>query len=49
MTDILTTAANRLAHTLNRPQALHALNTHMCANSEPSPRGERGQRRILMI
>ena len=33
MTDILTAAANGLAHlTLNRPQALHALNTHMCAN-----------------
>ncbi|WP_395645211.1 enoyl-CoA hydratase/isomerase family protein [Terricaulis sp.] len=34
MTDeILTSAANGLAHiTLNRPQALHALNTHMCAN-----------------
>ncbi len=32
-TDILTSAANGLAHvTLNRPQALHALNTHMCAN-----------------
>ena len=33
MSDILTAAANGLAHlTLNRPQALHALNTHMCAN-----------------
>jgi enoyl-CoA hydratase len=33
MTDILTSAANGLAHiTLNRPQALHALTTHMCAN-----------------
>lgn len=33
MTDILTSAANGLAHiTLNRPAALHALNTHMCAN-----------------
>jgi enoyl-CoA hydratase len=33
MTEILTSAANGLAHiTLNRPQALHALNTHMCAN-----------------
>ncbi len=33
MSEILTTAANGLAHiTLNRPQALHALNTHMCAN-----------------
>ena len=33
MTEILTTAANGLAHiTLNRPTALHALNTHMCAN-----------------
>jgi enoyl-CoA hydratase len=33
MTDVLTAAANGLAHiTLNRPQALHALNTHMCAN-----------------
>lgn len=33
MTDILTTAANGLGHiTLNRPAALHALNTHMCAN-----------------
>jgi enoyl-CoA hydratase len=32
MTDILTTAANGLAHiTLNRPAALHALNTPMCA------------------
>lgn len=33
MTDILTSAANGLGHiTLNRPAALHALNTHMCAN-----------------
>ncbi|MGE0597795.1 MAG: enoyl-CoA hydratase/isomerase family protein [Hyphomonadaceae bacterium] len=33
MTDILTAAANGLGHiTLNRPAALHALNTHMCAN-----------------
>ncbi|MGD9814928.1 MAG: enoyl-CoA hydratase/isomerase family protein [Hyphomonadaceae bacterium] len=33
MTDILTTAADGLGCvTLNRPQALHALNTHMCAN-----------------
>jgi enoyl-CoA hydratase len=33
MSDILTSAANGLAHiTLNRPQALHALTTHMCAN-----------------
>ncbi len=33
MSDILTTAANGLGHvTLNRPTALHALNTHMCAN-----------------
>lgn len=33
MTDVLTAAANGLGHiTLNRPQALHALNTHMCAN-----------------
>jgi enoyl-CoA hydratase len=33
VSDVLTTAANGLAHiTLNRPQALHALNTHMCAN-----------------
>ena len=32
MGDILTTAANGLATiTLNRPQALHALTTHMCA------------------
>jgi enoyl-CoA hydratase len=32
-TDILTTASAGLAHiTLNRPQALHALTTHMCAN-----------------
>jgi enoyl-CoA hydratase len=31
--EIITTAANGLAHiTLNRPAALHALNTHMCAN-----------------
>ena len=31
--DILTNAANGLGHiTLNRPAALHALNTHMCAN-----------------
>ena len=31
--DILTAAANGLGHiTLNRPAALHALNTHMCAN-----------------
>ena len=33
MSDILTAAANGLGHiTLNRPAALHALNTHMCAN-----------------
>jgi enoyl-CoA hydratase len=33
MTDVLTSAANGLARiTLNRPQALHALTTHMCAN-----------------
>jgi len=33
MTDILTTASSGLARiTLNRPAALHALNTHMCAN-----------------
>lgn len=33
MSDILTNAANGLGHiTLNRPAALHALNTHMCAN-----------------
>ena len=33
MSEILTSAANGLAHiTLNRPQALHALNTHMCAS-----------------
>jgi enoyl-CoA hydratase len=33
VSDILTTAANGLARiTLNRPAALHALNTHMCAN-----------------
>lgn len=33
LSDILTTAANGLGNiTLNRPQALHALNTHMCAN-----------------
>jgi enoyl-CoA hydratase len=33
MSEILTTASNGVAHiTLNRPQALHALNTHMCAN-----------------
>jgi enoyl-CoA hydratase len=33
MTDVLTTAAGGLAHiTLNRPAALHALTTHMCAN-----------------
>lgn len=33
MTDVLTSATNGLAHiTLNRPAALHALNTHMCAN-----------------
>jgi len=32
MTEILTTAANGLGHiTLNRPAALHALNTQMCA------------------
>ena len=32
MTDILTAAANGLGHiTLNRPAALHALNTGMCA------------------
>jgi enoyl-CoA hydratase len=32
-TDVLTSASNGLAHiTLNRPRALHALNTHMCAN-----------------
>jgi len=33
MSDILTSAANGLGHiTLNRPAALHALTTHMCAN-----------------
>jgi enoyl-CoA hydratase len=33
MSDILTSAANGIGHiTLNRPQALHALTTHMCAN-----------------
>ena len=33
MTDVLTSAGNGLACiTLNRPQALHALTTHMCAN-----------------
>ena len=33
MSDILTSAATGLARiTLNRPAALHALNTHMCAN-----------------
>lgn len=33
MSEILTAAANGLGHiTLNRPAALHALNTHMCAN-----------------
>jgi enoyl-CoA hydratase len=33
MSDVLTTAAAGLGHiTLNRPQALHALTTHMCAN-----------------
>jgi enoyl-CoA hydratase len=33
VSDVLTNAASGLAHiTLNRPQALHALNTHMCAN-----------------
>lgn len=33
MSEILTAAANGLARiTLNRPQALHALTTHMCAN-----------------
>jgi enoyl-CoA hydratase len=33
MSDILTSAANGLGHiTLNRPQALHALTTQMCAN-----------------
>lgn len=33
MSEILTAAANGLAHiTLNRPAALHALTTHMCAN-----------------
>jgi enoyl-CoA hydratase len=33
VSDVITNAANGLAHiTLNRPQALHALNTHMCAN-----------------
>ena len=33
MTDVLTSASAGLARiTLNRPQALHALNTHMCAN-----------------
>lgn len=33
MSDVLTAAANGLAHiTLNRPQALHALTTHMCAS-----------------
>ena len=33
MSDVTTNAANGLGHiTLNRPAALHALNTHMCAN-----------------
>jgi enoyl-CoA hydratase len=33
MSDILTSVSNGLARiTLNRPQALHALTTHMCAN-----------------
>ncbi len=33
MSDVLTNAANGLGHiTLNRPAALHALTTHMCAN-----------------
>jgi len=33
VSDILTNAANGLGNiTLNRPAALHALNTHMCAN-----------------
>lgn len=33
MSDVLTNSTNGLAHiTLNRPQALHALTTHMCAN-----------------
>ncbi|MBX3428586.1 MAG: enoyl-CoA hydratase/isomerase family protein [Hyphomonadaceae bacterium] len=33
MSDVLTNAANGIGHiTLNRPAALHALNTHMCAN-----------------
>jgi len=33
VSDVLTSAANGLAHiTLNRPAALHALTTHMCAN-----------------
>jgi enoyl-CoA hydratase len=33
VSDVITNAANGLAHiTLNRPQALHALTTHMCAN-----------------
>ncbi len=32
MSEVLTTAANGLGHiTLNRPAALHALNTAMCA------------------
>src|SRR5215475_10153941 len=33
MSDVLTSASSGLARiTLNRPQALHALTTHMCAN-----------------
>lgn len=33
MSEILTSSTNGLGHiTLNRPAALHALNTHMCAN-----------------
>jgi enoyl-CoA hydratase/carnithine racemase len=33
MSDVLTSVANGLARiTLNRPEALHALTTHMCAN-----------------
>ncbi len=33
MSEIITSAANGLARiTLNRPEALHALTTHMCAN-----------------
>ena len=33
MSDVLTSASAGIARiTLNRPQALHALTTHMCAN-----------------